>query len=143
MLDTRIFDPSYRGKYPHMFPRDIAVWERFLDKYGKLYKGFYYDILCGKHVELPADYDIKYATDAYLLSKLRIDALGVRDESLDLIEVKPRANAGSIGQILTYKEHFLSEYEPEMQVRMLLVAGDIDENIIPLTEKHHIVYIIV
>lgn len=143
MLDTRLFEPTYRGKYPHMFPRDIEVWERFLDKYGELYKGFYYDVLCGNHAELPVDYDIKYAMDAYLLSKLRIDALGVRDESYDLIEVKPRATAGAIGQLLNYKDHFEKEYEPDKPVRMLLVASEIDANIIPLTEKHHIIYIIV
>lgn len=143
MLDTRLFEPTYRGKYPHMFKRDVEVWERFLDKYSNLYRGFYYDILVGKHAELPTNYDAKYATDAYLLSKLRIDSLGVRDESLDIIEVKPIGTAGVIGQLLTYKEHFLSEYEPDRPVRMLLVAGGIDENIIPLTEQHHIVYIIV
>lgn len=143
MLDTRLFEPTFRGKYPHMFPRDIAVWERFLDQYGELYSGFYYDVMCGKHAELPADYDVKYAMDAYLLSKLRIDAVGVRDESYDLIEVKPRANAGAVGQLLNYKDHFEKEYWPDKPVRTLLVASEIDSNIIPLTEKHHIVYIIV
>lgn len=143
MLDTRFFPPDYRGKYPHMFPRDIEVWEKFLDKYGNLYQGFYYDVLCGNHAETNENHEMIYQADAYLLSKLRIDAVGVREETTDIIEVKPRGNAGSMGQLLTYKEHYIKEYQPKKPVRMVLVAAEIDSNIIPLAEKQGIVYIVV
>lgn len=143
MLDTRFFPPDYRGKYPHMFPRDVGVWERFLDRYGNLYQGFYYDVLCGNHTEINREHEMIYQADAYILSKLRIDAVGIRDDSIDLIEVKPRGNAGSLGQLMTYKEHYIKEYQPDKHVRMVLVAGEIDPNIIPLAEKEGIVYIVV
>ena len=143
MLDTRFFPPEYRGKYPHMFPLDIAIWERFLDTYGNLYKGFYYDVLCGKEVEMLPNWEESYRKDAYILSKLRIDAIGEREGTLDLIEVKPRGNSASIGQLLTYKEHYIKEYQPQMPVRPVLVVEEIDPNVIPLTEIHGIAYIVV
>src|SRR3990167_5628372 len=112
MLDTRLFPPDFRGKYPHMFPRDIAVWERFLDKYGELYEGFYYDVICGKEVKMHPNWEDPYRKDAYILSKLRIDAVGEKSNGIDIIEVKPRGTMGSMGQLLTYKEHYTAEWHP-------------------------------
>lgn len=141
MLDTRLFPPDYRGKYPHMFKLDVAVWERFLDRYSELYEGFYYDVVVGKEIKGVDHLDIPYQKDAWVLSQLRIDAIGERTESTDIIEVKPRGNMAAIGQLLTYKELYIKEYSPKKHVRMILVAGEIDPNIISLTEKHKIVYI--
>lgn len=143
MLDTRLFPPDFRGKYPHMFPRDIAVWERFLDKYGELYEGFYYDVICGKEVKMHPNWEDPYRKDAYILSKLRIDAVGEKSDGIDIIEVKPRGTMGSMGQLLTYKEHYTAEWHPQRPVRMVLVVAEIDPNIISLTEKYGIVYIVV
>ena len=143
MLDTRLFPTDYRGKYPHMFPKDIAVWERFLDIYGKDYNGFYYDVVCGKECEPKPEWSEPYARDAAILSRLRIDAIGVKDDSLDIIEVKPRANMASVGQVLTYREHYISEHNPTKYVKTLIVAETLDPNILPLTLKHGISYILV
>ena len=143
MLDTRLFPPDFRGKYPHMFPNDIEVWERFLVKYGSLYEGFYYDVICGKETKMYPRWEFEYQKDAWVLSQLRIDAVGERAESTDIIEVKPRGNMASIGQLLTYKEHYVNDYRPTKPVRMILVVGNIDPNIIPLTEQNKIIYIIV
>lgn len=143
MLDTRLFPPDFRGNYPHMFPGDVAVWERFLDKYSDLYEGFYYDVMVGKEAKMYPRWEFEYQKDAWVLSQLRIDAVGERAESTDIIEVKPRGNMAAIGQLLTYKEHYTQQYNPTKPVRMVLVCGDIDPNITPLTEKNGIVYIIV
>ena len=134
----RLFPPDFRGKYPHMFPGDIAVWEKFLDKFGGLYQGFYYDVVCGQAAKTFPRWGGAYQKDAYILSKLRIDALGVKDGSLDIIEVKPRGNMASIGQLLTYKEQYIKDYAPQKPLRMVLVCAEINPNIISLIEKNGI-----
>jgi hypothetical protein len=126
-----------------MFPNDIAVWERFLDKYGSLYNGFFYDVMCGEEVWQHPRWEEQYKFDAQVLSKLRIDAVGDNDARIDIIEVKPRGNMASIGQLLTYKEQYIKEYQPTKPVRMVLVCGELDSNIVPLTEKQGIAYIVV
>lgn len=143
MLDTRLFPPDYRGKYPHMFPLDVAVWEVFLTKYSKFYEGFYYDVIVGKEVENTGHLDINYQKDAWILSQLRIDAVGERKETTDIIEVKPKGTAGAIGQLLTYKEHYINEYKPKKPVRMILVCAEIDPNILTIAEKNHVNYIVI
>lgn len=126
-----------------MFPGDVEVWERFLDKYGKIYQGFYYDVMCGKEAKMFPRWDMNYQKDAWVLSQLRIDAVGETPDTTDVIEVKPRGNMASIGQLLTYKECYISEYHPTKSVRMILVAGEIDPNILAIAEQNSIVYIIV
>ena len=122
-----------------MFPKDIAVWERFLDIFGKGYEGFYYDIMCGEEcVQFPR-WEEKYRLDAIILSKLRIDAVGVKENQLDIIEVKPRANMAAIGQILTYLEKYQSEYHPTKPLQAVLVAGEVDPNIVYIANKYNII----
>jgi len=143
MLDTRHFPPEYRGKYPHMFPGDVEVWERFLDKYGNLYTDFQYDIMCGKEYEQFPRWEEVYNRDAAILSKLRIDALGYRPDGIDIIEVKPRAGSAAIGQILTYKEHYDNEKTNEISTRAVIVTGQADPNLIAIAEKLKVLYIVV
>lgn len=143
MLDTRLFPPDYRGNYPHMFPLDIAVWERFLDKLGDQYLGFYYDTSCGKPTTAGDHLPDEYKRDAEILSRLRIDVVGKKQNGLDIIEVKPKANASAIGQLLTYKECYTTDYKPSEQVAMLLVCGELDQNFEPALKSAGISYIIV
>lgn len=141
MLDTRIFPPDYRGPYPHMFPLDIAVWERFLDKFGALYEGFQYDVMCGGDYKQFPRWEPEYQKDASVLSKLRIDVIGYQTEQLHLIEVKPRLNPAAIGQVLTYREHFIADYKPELPVRSVIVAGEGDQNVEKVAEANGIIFI--
>ena len=141
MFNATFFPPEYRGKYPHMFPKDIAVWERFLDEHGQLYEGFYYDVKVGRKARVPKHWRPEYKKDAMVLSRLRIDAIGVTPGSYHLIEVKPKATAAAIGQLLTYKHHFESDYSPERSVQPLLLAAEFDPNLYPLLAQNGIAYI--
>jgi len=141
MLDTTFYPPDFKGPYPHMFPEDLKIWERFLTKYGALYNGFYYDVTVGQPVEVPSYIKENYKRSAEILSKLRIDAVGERENTIDLIEVKPIGNLSALGQLLTYHKHYISDYEPSKPVRMVLVAGEINPNVETVLEDHAIVYI--
>lgn len=143
MQDTTQYPPISQEKYPHMFPLDQEVWERFLAKYGSMYIGFQYDITVGITSSEYGKLADPYKKDAAILSKLRIDAVGESPSNMDIIEVKPRGNMAGIGQLLTYKQHYIDEYKPVKPIRMVLVCADIDPNIIPLAEQNGIVYIVV
>ena len=143
MLDTRVYPPEFRGNYPHMFPGDVAVWERFLDSYGSIYTGFQYDIMCGVECEQFPRWEENYRRDAAVLSRLRIDAVGYRSDGIDIIEVKPRAGAAAIGQILTYRDLFIQDYKPSQSVRGVIVTGIVDENVKAIADKQGIAFIAV
>jgi hypothetical protein len=55
-------------------------------------------------------------------SKLRIDLLAWRATQPIIIEIKQRVTPASLGQILTYRHHFVEEY-PDAGEPELVVAG--------------------
>lgn len=89
-------------RYPHMFPRDIAIWERFLAQYGARYAGFFYDTKVGTGANIKDGTSPNYARMVKELSRYRIDAVGENDNRLEVFEVKPNASASAIGQVITY-----------------------------------------
>ena len=143
MIESQLFPPTHRYKYPHMFPLDVAVWERFLDKYGDDYEGFYYDVQCGAPCMQYSHWQDNYRRDAEMLSRLRIDAVGVKAGGFDIIEVKPRLNATSIGQVLSYRLHFIEDTKPSGSVRPVIVVGQPDENILAIAKQSDITVFIV
>lgn len=139
----RHFSPSKHAKYPHMFPLDIAVWERFLDQYGEQYNSFQYDVRCGKPCKTFPHWKENYKHCAEVLSKLRIDVVGHSDDFIDVIEVKPRLNQAALGQVLTYVDLYKKDYMPMLPVRGVIVAGEENINIDPIAENLGILIIIV
>jgi hypothetical protein len=98
-----IFPPTWRGRYPHLMPADIAIWTRFLEKYGDEYIGFQYDVLLGRGALKPADFPAWESKLLYLLTVKRVDCLGIRKDGVTLFEVKPRLGMAAIGQCVTYR----------------------------------------
>ena len=129
------------SKYPHMFPLDVEVWERFLTVYGSLYNEFFYDVRVGKKTWVFPHWKEEYKKDARELSQLRIDVVGIRDKTIDILEVKPRFSSSAIGQVLTYRDCYIKDFKPKLPVRAVIVAGEIDPNIQPLIEKLKVIYL--
>lgn len=130
-----------RNKYPHMFKKDIASWEKFLAKHGEDYIKFDYDVKCGEPCKIPEHWAEPYRKDAEVLSRLRIDVVGEKENGIDIIEVKPRLNQTAIGQVLTYKEWYIREHKPTKPVRAVIVAEEGNPNIEVLTRKLNITFI--
>ena len=61
-----------------------------------------YDVRCGTGRSYPPVSDEKILHDIQGLSKLRIDVVGFRDKEQWVIELKPRAGASAIGQVMCY-----------------------------------------
>ena len=139
--ELRHLPPTRRLKYPHMFPLDIETWERFLDKYETLYDTFVYDCRVGKKTKVYPHWKECYKRNAQELSQLRIDVLGFKEDTIDIIEVKPRFSSSAIGQILCYTECFIRDFNPEQSVRSVVVAAEVDPNLQPLLERFKIVFI--
>ena len=143
MLDTTQYPPELMHKYPHMFPLDKIVWNKFLAKYSGQYLNFMYDVTCGIQAEMQPDWNSSTKKDAAILSKLRIDAVGETPGFIDIIEVKPRGNMSAIGQLLTYENHYIKEYQPIKPTRKVLVCEEIDPNIAEICDNNKIIYMVV
>lgn len=126
-----------------MFPNDIEIWERFLDKYGQEYTGFDYDIKVGSGTPISEDLPENYARMQDILSKYRIDCIGHRDSSLEIIEVKPEASTVALGQVVTYIELYKRDFKPTLPVIGVIVTDRELPDIRHLTEQLGFGYYIV
>src|SRR5574342_442583 len=86
-------------KYPHMFALDIAIWDRFLDRFGDEFLGVDYDVKVGSGTEPVEGLGEEYRRMQGILSKYRIDAVGYTRNTICIIEVKPNARTTALGQI--------------------------------------------
>ena len=105
-----------------MFPEDIGIWERFLEKFGEEYLGFDYDIKVGSGVLVEKSVEENYKRMVEILSKYRIDVVGHRKDRVEIIEVKPEASTVAIGQIEVYLALYKRDKRPEKPVRGVIVT---------------------
>ena len=137
------YDPKKLLRYPHMFPKDIAIWERFLEQHAGEYNGFSYDIKVGKGAEMPQSTPAEYARMADILSKYRIDVVGFKDNLIEIIEVKPEASTVAIGQVVAYVALYVRDFNPNIQVQGAIVTDRFIEDISYLTKLNSINYYVV
>lgn len=137
------YDPKKLARYPHMFPKDIAIWERFLEQYAEEYTGFSYDIKVGKGTEVSPDMPEEYARMADILSKYRIDVVGFKENLIEIIEVKPEASTVAIGQVVAYVSLYIRDFAPQVEVKGAIVTDRFIPDISYLTMQQGINYYIV
>lgn len=107
------FPPEKLLRYPHMFPLDIAIWERFLDEKASQYQSFWYDWKVGTGTEPAEHFSDGFKKMVQDLSRYRIDVIGVFPGGVEVFEVKPNASMGAIGQVQGYVA-LLREEHPEL-----------------------------
>lgn len=122
MPNGRRFPPSWRGRYPHMREVDMPLWNRFLDLYGQGWEAFEYDVRVGpaSGAAVGADPGTRAVFEA--LTKLRVDAVGVRGGAVDLFEVKPFAGIGTVGQLIGYRDLYVGDFRPAGPVGLGVVT---------------------
>lgn len=89
-------------KYPHFNQSDAVIWSRFVSRYPDFADSVDYDVICGSGHDLPDTLGPTYQSDAKYLGSYKIDVLAHREKVHYIIEVKPNAGPGAIGQIITY-----------------------------------------
>jgi hypothetical protein len=97
------------GDYPHMAPRDLAIWETFLDALGDQFDSVAYDVAFGGFL-----LDVDAGSEAERLgwrysTALKADAVLSREGEVWMVEVKPSAGVSAIGAALCYREMAIAD----------------------------------
>ena len=91
------------AKYPGIRPHDAAIWEEFIRSRPDYYDFVYYDVKIGRpRVDGMSEQEMKWS-GAWDVAQWRVDVIGQGPYGIDIIEVKPGALAGAIGQTLAYR----------------------------------------
>lgn len=124
--DTQLFPPSFRGNFPAMARTDRPIWERWLDKHANEgWEGFAYNLRLGGQ-QPPPGTDPQAAKMWRDVTSKRIDALGVKPDSLSIIEVREGAKGSAIGQLLGYAALWAALAIDARPVKLLLVTDSAD-----------------
>jgi len=111
-----------RRKFPHLLPKEVLIWNKFLDKHEKEYDSFDYDIHVGEGAELPEDISPMIRKIALGLTRKRIDVVGYTPTAITIFELKPEAGLSAIGQCLAYYYLYRREFKPKRRTFMRIVS---------------------
>lgn len=123
-----------RSYYPHMMPADVAIWERFIEKFPDMYDEVSYDVKVGNPPEFNTVVNEETGGDILDLYKLKIDVIGYKDNQIDIIEIGPRAGANKVGQVKRYRYFFVKEFTPSVTPKAIVLTDMTDQNTIEFAE---------
>jgi hypothetical protein len=116
--------------YPHLLSADSEVWDKFLEAEGHRLKEVWYDVHVGGAVESGAEADSVLGRVAAGVSRKRIDVVVRVGAGYWVVEVKPVADMGALGQVVTYARLFEEEYRPDGEVWPVVVCDKADSDVI-------------
>ena len=91
----------------HMFPRDLPVWAAYYrSEEGQQYDGWEFDIIVGNPTDPGSFYPPSTRKQSLYLSALKIDAVAWFLNTPRILEFKPDADSGALGQVLVYQEWY-------------------------------------
>lgn len=120
MRDVFKYEKGYW--YPHMKPRDVEIWERFIDEYPEMYQDCQYDFHVGDGPKFSTLMDDDTDTNQDALYRLKIDVLAHTPDRVDIIEIKPSAGASTIGQVMGYYKLYTRDENPKKKVGMVIIT---------------------
>lgn len=131
------------ARFPHMLPRETAIWERYLAKYGIPEGDVIYDMHLGEGtIPLPHWPTWMKAVVAGL-SRKRADVIVEARDSVTIYEVKRRAGMSAVGQLLGYEALYWAEKEPLVPVRLVCVCEGIEPDMEKVFDYYKISAVVV
>ena len=85
-----------------MRPEDQAIWDRFIFKYPEAYDEVFYDFPVGEGSPIPKKTQENLARDFKILTQWKIDVVARKNNTIDIIELKPNAGISALGQVQAY-----------------------------------------
>lgn len=129
--------------YPHMGPQDIAIWERFIAANPGRFDYCLYDLPVGAGADLENS-DIEDGTKfKEYLTKYKCDVIAFKDGIPTIIEVKPRAGLGSIGQTINYADLYIEYVDKEARPGMMIVTDELRSDMDWLCENRGIELVVI
>ncbi len=132
-----------RSWYAHMKPNDVAIWERFIDKYKDAYDYCQYDVLVGSDPDFDTTVTEDTGGDAWKLYQKKIDVVGLKGERIDIIELKPNAGASAVGQILMYRKLYKKDYSPPTQPGCVIITDSVKSDVSEFATENNVKIIVV
>lgn len=123
-----------RYKYPHMKPADVAIWERFIEKYPDEYDSVDYDVAVGTGKRHDSEPETQLVDGFELLTKKKIDVVGYKGQTVHIIEVKPNGGASALGQAKSYELLYKRDIDQVSPTRTRLITDTVGDDMPHLSD---------
>lgn len=137
MLEKFKYEKRYW--YPHMKPRDIEIWERFIAVFPEKYIECQYDVSVGDIPQFMKERSSREGQAMQELYRLKIDVVAYHQNGIDIIELKPSAGASTIGQVVGYVELYKKEYKPSVAIQPVIVTDELKPNMEFLSQQQGVI----
>lgn len=129
-----------RYKYPGMAPREVLIWRAWLALHQGEYTGWLYNVLLGNGIDPGAAYPQIYRDQYIRNTQKRADAVAYQGAHPFIFEVKDRAVASSMSQLLTYKALWPVTFPLEPPPTLVLVSNRVSADMPMVLEASGIRY---
>ena len=111
-----------RTWYDNLREGETAIWNRFIDREPDAFDEVIYNLHVGQGAAIPEGTEDAIARDFRMLTQYKIDVVGFKGNTTSIIEIKPYAGAGAIGQLLTYAELYKKDVDPAARPRLIVLT---------------------
>jgi hypothetical protein len=108
--------------YPNMREAETLIWERFLARFPDAYDEVAYNVKVGEGAEIPEGTDETIAFDFKVLTQRKIDVIGFKGNTIDIIELKPLAGTGAVGQVKAYGVLYKKTYDSGANPNLIVMT---------------------
>lgn len=118
-----------RLSFPGMLPRECLIWRAWLAANESRFDSFSYNDRIGPGYDPGPAWPDNMRLMAVANSQKRLDCIAWQGSQATLVEVKDRAGASALGQLLTYYPLWSAQHTDLPRARMLLVSNRIQPGI--------------
>ena len=131
LTDLKSYPYKLLPKYPGMRLADEVIWDEFIKKNPDSFLGCWYNVPLGDPFPEEAAKEEAVQNGGYDVSQWRIDVVAKTKDTWVVIELKPNAGPGSLGQALTYSKLL----EKEWGLTQPVIPVVITDSLSPILEQ--------
>lgn len=125
-MDKLDFVPyGKRYHYPHMMPKDREIWERFINENPNAFDVCAYDVAVGEGTPMNTIVAEDTGGDINRLYQRKIDVVAKKGDYYFIIELKPRAGTGTIGQVKGYTTLFKRDFGQSLNATPIIITDEL------------------
>ena len=118
-----------RLRFPGMLPREVLIFKTWLASHESEYDSFDYNARIGAGFDPGAAWGESIRAMAIANSQKRLDVVAMQGSQATLCEVKDRAGAAALGQLLTYMPLWSIAHPDLPRARMRLITNRLQPDI--------------
>lgn len=122
----------------HLRPGEVELFRRFeqLAPIGDAL--FEFDVHLGRGLPIDPTWPAWLISMATTLTQKRVDLVAHTNAATWILEIKPRAGPGAVGQLLTYRQLYLEQLKPTHPLHLGIIADRNSYDMLPVYDAHAI-----